>query len=79
MMLGRASFAIAKTVLFMDLFLGGARTVPEALAKIFVIYFWTVFVGAVFPRFRTEQSIRFFLGWPTVAGVLAVVVTAVTR
>ncbi len=79
MMLGRASFAIAKMVLYMDLFLGGARTVPEAVVKIFVIYFWTVFVGAVFPRFRTEQAIRFFLGWPTAAGVLAVVLAAVTR
>ncbi len=79
MMLGRASFAIAKMVLYVDLFLGGAHNVFEALAKIFVVYFWTVFVGAVFPRFRTEQSVRFFLGWPTAAGVLAVVVTAVTR
>jgi NADH-quinone oxidoreductase subunit H len=73
MMSGRSIFAIAKTVMFMDLFLGGATSIPEAFIKTFFIYMWTVFVGAVFPRFRTEQSIRFFLGWPTLAGVVAVV------
>ncbi len=72
MMSGRSIFAIAKTVMFMDLFLGGATSIPEAFLKTFCIYMWTVFVGAVFPRFRTEQSIRFFLGWPTLAGVVAV-------
>ena len=72
MMLGRAIFAVAKMVLFMDLFLGGAHSIPEAFAKTFVIYFWSVFVGAVFPRFRTEQAIRFFFGWPTAAGIAGV-------
>lgn len=72
MMTGRAIFVIAKCVLYMDLFLGGATTILEAVVKIFLIYFWSVFVGAVFPRFRTEQTVRFFLGWPTAAGVAAV-------
>ncbi|MBU0553923.1 NADH-quinone oxidoreductase subunit H [Myxococcota bacterium] len=71
-MSGRAIFAIAKVVLFMNLFLGGAHSILEAFIKTFFIYMWSIFVGAVFPRFRPEQSIRFFLGWPTAAGVLAV-------
>lgn len=70
---GRAVFAIAKMVLFYNLFLGGAATLPEAIIKIFAIYLWTIIVGAVFPRFRTDQSMRFFLAWPTAAGVIAVV------
>ncbi len=69
MMVGRSAFAIAKTVLFMNLFLGGAHSVIEAVVKIFAIYFWTVFVGAVFMRFRAEQSVRFFLRWPAALGV----------
>ncbi len=69
MMIGRSSFAIAKMVLFMNLFLGGAHSILEAVVKIFVIYFWTIFVGAVFMRFRTEQAVRFFLGWPAALGV----------
>ena len=79
LMTGRAIFAVAKMVLFMDLFLGGAHSLVEALVKTFLIYFWSVFVGAVFPRFRTEQSIRFFLGWPTAAGVAAVVLVMLTH
>ena len=72
MMAGRAVFAVAKMVLYMDLFLGGAHSIPEAFVKTFLIYFWSVFVGAVFPRFRTEQAVRFFLGWPTAAGIAGV-------
>lgn len=72
MMAGRAVFAVAKMVLYMDLFLGGAHSILEAFVKTFLIYFWSVFVGAVFPRFRTEQAVRFFLGWPTAAGIAGV-------
>ncbi len=75
MMIGRSAFAIAKMVLYMNLFLGGAHSVLEAVVKVFVIYFWSVFVGAVFPRFRTEQSVQFFLRWPTAFGVAAVALT----
>ena len=70
---GRAIFAIAKMVLFYDLFLGGASNLAIGILKVFIIYLWTVFVGAVFPRFRTDQSVRFFLAWPTAAGIVAVV------
>ncbi len=69
MMSGRAILAVAKIVLYMDLFLGGAHSILEAFVKTILIYFWSVFVGAVFPRFRTEQAVRFFLGWPTIAGL----------
>ncbi|RLB51248.1 MAG: hypothetical protein DRI90_23090 [Deltaproteobacteria bacterium] len=70
---GRAIFAIAKVVLFMNLFMGGATSLLEVFIKTFIIYMWSIFVGAVFPRFRPDQSVRFFLGWPAAFGVLAVV------
>lgn len=76
LMSGRAIFGVAKMVLFTDLFLGGATTIPALIAKTFVLYFWSVFVGAVFPRFRAEQSIRFFLGWPTALGLVGLVLAA---
>jgi NADH-quinone oxidoreductase subunit H len=79
MMSGRALFGVAKAALYMNLFLGGARSVPEALIKIFLVYLWSVFVGAVFPRFRAEQSVRFFLGWPTWLGVAGIVFAIVMR
>jgi NADH-quinone oxidoreductase subunit H len=43
--------------------------------KTFLLYFLTVFVSAVSPRFRLEQSVRFFLKIPTAIGILAIVVT----
>jgi NADH-quinone oxidoreductase subunit H len=70
----RAIFNGAKLVLFMNLFFGGADNLISMVVKTFLIYFYTVFVGASFPRFKPEQSIRFFLGIPTLLGIAAVAV-----
>ncbi|MGM0431682.1 MAG: respiratory chain complex I subunit 1 family protein [Spirochaetota bacterium] len=69
----RAIFNGAKLVLFMNLFFGGADNILSMIVKTFLIYFYTVVVGASFPRFRADQSIRFFLGIPTLIGIAAVV------
>jgi len=79
MMSGRAIFGVAKSALFMNLFLGGATSIPEAMIKIFVVYMWAVFVGAVFPRFRAEQSVRFFLRWPTWFGLAGIALAMVLK
>lgn len=68
----RAIFPMAKTVLYMNLFFGGASSWPELVVKVFLIYMWSVFVGVAFPRFRIEQSIRWFLKIPLLLGILAV-------
>jgi NADH-quinone oxidoreductase subunit H len=69
----RAIFNGAKLVLFMNLFFGGATNIWVMVIKTFLIYFYTVFIGVSFPRFRVDKSIRFFLGWPTLIGIAAVV------
>lgn len=75
----RAIFNGAKLVLFMNLFWGGAAhpntfiAVVIMVVKTFLLYLYVVFVGVSFPRFRTEQSIRFFLGIPTLLGLAAVI------
>ncbi|MBN2415327.1 NADH-quinone oxidoreductase subunit H [bacterium] len=69
----RGIFNGAKLILFMNLYFGGATTIPEMIVKTFCIYMISVFVGVSFPRFRTDQSIRFFLGIPTLIGVAAVI------
>ncbi|HOX18198.1 MAG TPA: NADH-quinone oxidoreductase subunit H, partial [Spirochaetales bacterium] len=66
----------AKLVLYMNLFFGGATNVPVMVVKTFLIYFINIFVGQAFPRFRVDQSIRFFLGVPTLIGIAAVVFIA---
>lgn len=67
-----AIFTAAKLVLFMNLYFGGATNLIVMIVKTFLIYMVAVVVGAAFPRFRPEQSIRFFLGIPTVIGLAAV-------
>jgi NADH-quinone oxidoreductase subunit H len=62
---GRAIFGVAKLVLFVNLFFGGAGSWPGLLLKTFILYMFPVFVSPVFPRFRTEQSVRFLWFVPT--------------
>lgn len=69
----RAIFNGAKLVLFMNLYFGGATHIGVMVIKTFMIYLYTVIVDASFPRFRIDQSIRFFLGIPTLIGIAAVV------
>jgi len=73
MMSSHAIFVFAKLTLFTDLFLGGAGNLVSLLAKTFAIFLWPVFVGLVYPRFRTEQTIGFFWTWPTAVGLLGLI------
>lgn len=72
MQTNRAIFPIAKIVVYMNLFFGGAASWPVFFLKVFLIYLFSAFVGVVFPRFRVEQSIRWFLVWAVPLGVLAI-------
>jgi NADH-quinone oxidoreductase subunit H len=74
MQTNRAIFPIAKIVVYMALFFGGAASWPVFFLKVFLIYLWSAFVGVVFPRFRVEQSIRWFMIWAVPLGVLSIVV-----
>ncbi|OHE62722.1 MAG: histidine kinase [Treponema sp. GWA1_62_8] len=73
----RAIFNGAKLVLYMNLYFGGATNLAMMVVKTFLIYFINVFVGQSFPRLRTDQSIRFFLGVPTLIGVASVIIAAI--
>jgi NADH-quinone oxidoreductase subunit H len=74
MQTNRAIFPIAKIVIYMNLFFGGAASWPVFFLKVFLIYLVSVIVGVVFPRFRVEQSIRWFLVWAVPLGVIAIVI-----
>jgi NADH-quinone oxidoreductase subunit H len=75
MQTNRAIFPVAKMVIYMNLFFGGATSWPEFAVKVFLLYLFSAFVGVCFPRFRVEQSIRWFLIWAVPLGVLAIVTT----
>lgn len=64
---------VVEAALFMNLFFGGATNWFEFILKTFLIYFWSVFVGVVFPRFRIEQSVTWFLKIPLAFGILAII------
>lgn len=69
----RALFPVAKTVLYLNLFFGGATSWPELIIKAFILYMWSVVVGTIFPRYRVDQSIRWFLKVPLVLGLLSII------
>jgi len=68
----RAIFASAKLILFMNLFFGGATSIPEMVLKTFLLFMVCIVVGVVFPRFKVEQSVRWFLRVPTLVGLIAI-------
>jgi NADH-quinone oxidoreductase subunit H len=72
MQTNRAIFPVAKMVIYMNLFFGGATSWPEFAVKVFLLYLFSAFVGVCFPRFRVEQSIRWFLIWAVPLGVQAI-------
>jgi len=74
MQTNRAIFNMAKLILFMNLYFGGATNFFVLMLKTFFLYILTsVAVGVSFPRFRTEQSIRFFLKYPALIGLISIV------
>jgi NADH-quinone oxidoreductase subunit H len=70
----RAILHVIEAVLYMNLFFGGATNWGILIIKSFLIYFWAVFVGMVFPRFRVDQSIPWLLKLPLAIGILAIIV-----
>lgn len=73
--LNRSIFPGAKLILFMNLFLGGAISWPILVVKTFFFYLFFVMVGAVFPRYRTEQAVRWFIKVPLAVGIITLIVT----
>lgn len=65
---------VMEAALFMNLLFGGATSWLEFIVKTFLIYFYSVFVGVVFPRFKIEQSVVWFFKIPLALGVLAILI-----
>ena len=76
MMTNGSIFAFVKLTLYTDLFLGGASNLGWLLVKTFALYLFPMLWGTVSPRFRTEQSVRFFWGWPVFFGILGLIQAA---
>jgi NADH-quinone oxidoreductase subunit H len=70
---GRALFSVAKLLLFVNLFFGGASSWMALFVKTFLLYMYAIVVSSVFPRFRTEQSIKFLWLVPTTLALVDLV------
>ncbi len=77
MMSSGSIFAFTKLTLYVDLFMGGASNIVVLLIETFTLYLIPMLYGLVSPRYRTEQAIRYFWGWPTVLGLAALVYSVV--
>jgi len=70
MMTSGSIFAFVKLTLFVDLFMGGATNLGTLVLKTFAVYMYPVLWSIVTPRFRTEQAVRYFWGWPLLFGII---------
>ncbi len=77
MMSSGSIFAFTKLTLYVDLFMGGASNIVVLLIETFALYLIPMLYGLVSPRYRTEQAIRYFWGWPTVLGLAALIYSVV--
>lgn len=73
MMTNGAIFAFVKLTLFVDIFMGGASNLGVLVIKTFALYMFPVLWGLTSPRFRTEQAVKFFWGWPVFLGALGLI------
>jgi len=65
-----AIFSFAKLLLMIDLFLGGADNIFDLILKTFILFVASVFVGNVYGRFTTAQSVDFLLKVPTIIAIV---------
>ncbi|MEA1897614.1 MAG: complex I subunit 1 family protein [Bacteroidota bacterium] len=72
LMSANSIFAFAKLTLYVNLFMGGADNLVILLVKTFALYMIPLLYGTVNPRYRTEQAVRYFWGWPSFFGLLAI-------
>jgi len=68
-----AIFSFAKLLLMVDLFLGGASNLLELVLKTFILFVMAVFVGNVYARFTTVQSVEFLIRVPSIIALIGLI------
>jgi len=65
--------------LFVNLFLGGAANIVSFFMKMLAVFVLGLCVNAVFPRFRTEQAVKYLWKWPTLLAFVGLIITIAIR
>jgi NADH-quinone oxidoreductase subunit H len=63
--------------LFVNLFLGGASNPALFFLKILLVFIVCIFINAVFPRFRTEQAVKYLWSVPTLFALAGLIINLV--
>ena len=77
MMSTRGIFGFLKLTLWVYLFMGGAANLLILIAKTFVMFISVLFVTSVYSRFKVEQAVDFMWKYPTLIGLIALVIEMV--
>ena len=77
MMSSRGIFGFLKLALWVDLFMGGATNLLIFVGKTFILFLTTLFVTSVYSRFKVEQAVDFMWRYPTLIGLIALVIEMV--
>ncbi len=60
--------------LYIDLFLGGGLNIILFLIKMFILFFVAILINAIYPRYRTDQVIKFVWKWPAVIAFIGLLI-----
>jgi NADH-quinone oxidoreductase subunit H len=65
--------------IFVDLFLGGGANPFYFFLKMMAVFVLGAFIHAVFPRFRTEQAIRYLWLWPAAMALVGLIIILIMK
>src|SRR6056297_197585 len=61
--------------LFVNLFLGGGKTILDFMIKYIIVYILMVIISSFFLRFKVEESVKFFWKWGLSISIIQAVIT----
>jgi len=62
--------------LFVNLFLGGGNPLIF-FVKMLVVFLLSLFINAVFPRFRIDQAIKYCWKWPAILALAGLIIARI--
>jgi len=69
----KAISIFVELTIFIDLFLGGAHNVIDLVIKQVILFSIVLMINAVYPRFRTEQTVKFYLLIPNTLALIEII------
>ncbi len=74
MMIQHAIGVFVELMIYINLFMGGARNWLELIVKLVVLYTSLLAVGSVFPRYKTDDAVKFMWKYPLALAVVGTLI-----